>query len=199
MAEFTYDAAPRPRTPALDGLITAILGGTGEQGRGLARRFAMAGHPVIIGSRSRNRARATAQEVGHGICGLANRDAIRESNLVIVAVPYQGHGELLAGLAAELAGKIVVDCVNPLAAFHHVSAVLLLDPEAETLDQDVLVLGDDRAATGLVQALAARIPGVRGVYGGRLRSCRQVESLTANLVSVNRRYKARAGLRITDS
>ena len=52
----------------------------------------MAGHPVIIGSRSRNRARATAQEVGHGICGLANRDA----NLVIVAVPYQGHGELLA-------------------------------------------------------------------------------------------------------
>ena len=156
----------------------------------------MAWHPVIVGSRSRNRARATAQEVGHGICGLANRDAIREANLVIVAVPYQGHGELLAGLAAELAGKIVVDCVNPLgfdeggayplpvpegsaaqqaaallpgsrvvAAFHHVSAVLLLDPEAQTLDQDVLVLGDDRAATDLVQALAARIPGVRGVYG----------------------------------
>jgi NADPH-dependent F420 reductase len=229
MAEFTYDAAPRPRTPALDGLITAILGGTGEQGRWLARRLAMAGHPVIIGSRSRNRARATAQEVGHGICGLANRDAIREANLVIVTVPYQGHGELLAGLVAELAGKIVVDCVNPLgfdeggayplpvpegsaaqqaatllpgsrvvAAFHHVSAVLLLDPEAETLDQDVLVLGDDPAATDLVQALAARIPGVRGVYGGPLRNCRQVESLTANLVSINRRYKTRAGLRITD-
>ena len=103
---------------------------------------------------------------------------------------------MLAGLTAELAGKIVVDCVNPLgfdqggayplpvpegsaaqqaaallpgsrvvAAFHHVSAVLLLDPEAETLDQDILVLGDDRAATDLVQALAARIPGVRGVYG----------------------------------
>ena len=156
----------------------------------------MAGHPVIIGSRSYYRARAAAQEVGHGICGLANRDAIREANLVIVTVPYEGHGELLAGLAAELAGKIVVDCVNPLsfdqggayplpvpegsaaqqaaallpgsrvvAAFHHVSAVLLLDPEAETLDQDVLVLGDDRAATDLVQALAARIPGVRGVYG----------------------------------
>jgi NADPH-dependent F420 reductase len=85
-----------------------------------------------------------------------------------------------------------------VAAFHHVSAVLLLDPEAETLDQDVLVLGDDRAATDLVQALAARIPGVRGVYGGLLRNCRQVESLTANLVSINRRYKARAGLRITD-
>ena len=229
MAEFTHDAAPHPRTPPLDGLIIAILGGTGEQGRGLARRFAMAGHPVIIGSRSYNRARAIAQEVGHGICGLANRDAIREANLVIVTVPYEGHSELLVGLAAELAGKIVVDCVNPLgfdqggayplpvpegsaaqqaaallpgsrvvAAFHHVSAVLLLDPEAETLDQDILVLGDDRAATDLVQALAARIPGVRGVYGGRLRNCRQIESLTANLVSINRRYKAHAGLRITD-
>jgi hypothetical protein len=103
-----------PRTPPLDGLIITILGGTGEQGRGLARRFAMAGHPVIIGSRSYDRARAIAQEVGHGICGLANRDAIREADLVIVTVPYEGHSELLVGLAAELAGKIVVDCVNPL-------------------------------------------------------------------------------------
>jgi 8-hydroxy-5-deazaflavin:NADPH oxidoreductase len=148
---------------------------------------------------------------------------------VIVAVPYEGHGELLAGLAAELADKIVVDCANPLgfdqggayplpvpegsaaqqaaallpgsravAAFHHVSAVLLLDPEAETLDQDIVVLGDDQAATDLVQALAARIPGVRGVYGGRLRNCRQIESLTANLVSINRRYKPHVGPRITD-
>ena len=228
MAEFTHDAAPHPRTPPLDGLIITILGGTGEQGRGLARRFAMAGQPVIIGSRSYDRARAIAQEVGHGICGLANRDAIREADLVIVAVPYEGHGELLVGLAAELAGKIVVDCVNPLgfdqggvyplpvpegsaaqqaaallpssrvvAAFHHVSAVLLLDPEAETLDQDILVLGDDRAATDLVQALAARIPGVRGVYGAaaQLPPDRVTD---ANLVSINRRYKAHAGLRITD-
>ena len=56
----------------------------------------------------------------------------------------------------------------------------------------------DRAATDLVQALAARIPGVRGVYAGRLRNCQQIEALTANLLSVNRRYRAHAGLRITD-
>ena len=85
-----------------------------------------------------------------------------------------------------------------VGAFHHVSAVLLLDPEVAKIDLDVLVLGDDRSATDLVQALAARIPGVRGVYGGRLRNCRQVEAFTANLVSINRRYKAHAGLRITD-
>ena len=215
--------------PNVDRLVIAILGGTGEQGRGLARRFAMAGNPVIVGSRSRERADAVAREVGHGVRGLPNAEAAREADVVIAAVPWEGHAELLSGLAADLAGKIVVDCVNPLgfdsrgayhlpvaegsaaeqaatllpdsrvvAAFHHVSAVLLLDPEVKTIDLDVLVLGDDRQATDLVQALAARIPGVRGVYAGRLRNCGQIEALTANLVSVNRRYKAHAGIRITD-
>ena len=185
---------------------------------------------MIIGSRSHDRAYAVAREVGNGTRGLANRDAAREADLVgIAAVPWEGHGELLASLAPELAGKIVVDCVNPMgfdqrgayplpvaegsaaqqattllpgsrvvAAFHHVSAVLLLDPEVTSLEQDVLVLGDDREATDLVQALAARIPGMRGIYAGRLRNSGQVEALTANLVSINRRYKAHAGLRVTD-
>ncbi len=136
---------------------------------------------------------------------------------------------LLASVAAELVGKIVVDCVNPLGfdsrgafvlpvaegsaaqqaaallpqsrvvgAFHHVSSVLLLDNEVTEVDMDVLVLGDDREATDLVQALVARIPGMRGIYAGRLRNCGQVEAFTANLVAINRRYKAHAGLRITD-
>ena len=76
--------------------------------------------------------------------------------------------------------------------------MLLLDPEVTSFELDVLVLGDDREATDLVQGLAARIPGMRGVYAGRLRNCGQVEALTANLVSVNRRYKAHAGIRVTD-
>ena len=221
-------------TPTVDGLVIGILGGTGDQGRGLARRFALAGHQVIIGSRSSERAAAAAREIGHGVQGLANADAARGASVVIAAVPWEGHGDLLSTLAAELTGKIVVDCVNPLgfdqrgayalsaaeggpaegsaaqqaaallpgsrvvAAFHHVSAILLLDPEVDTIDLDVMVLGDDREATDLVQALAARIPGVRGIYAGRLRNCGQIEALTANLVSINRRYKAHAGLRVTD-
>jgi len=220
-----------PAGPDIATLAIGILGGTGDQGRGLARRFALAGHPVIIGSRSAERAAAAAQALGAelGIRGMANADAAAAADVVIVAVPWDGHGGLLAALAAPLAGKIVIDCVNPLGfdqrgayplavaegsaaqqaaavlpdsvvvgAFHHVSAVLLLDPTVHTVDLDVLVLGDDRQATDLVQALAARIPGVRGVYAGRLRNCGQVEALTANLVSINRRYKAHAGLRITD-
>ena len=47
-------------TPSVDGLVIGILGGTGDQGRGLARRFALAGHSVIVGSRSRERAHVAA-------------------------------------------------------------------------------------------------------------------------------------------
>ena len=212
-------------------LTVGILGGTGDQGRGLARRLAMAGNRVIIGSRSTGRAEAAAATVGSPpqVTGEANEDAARVADLVIAAVPWEGHADLLAQLAGPLEGKIVVDCVNPMGfdskgafpipvpegsaaqqaaavlpgstvvgAFHHVSAVLLLDPEVEKIDLDVLVLGDDRHATDLVRALAERIPGVRGVYAGRLRNCGQVEALTCNLISVNRRYKAHAGLRVTD-
>jgi 8-hydroxy-5-deazaflavin:NADPH oxidoreductase len=214
----------------------AFLGGTGDQGRGLARRLAMAGHSVVIGSRSAERAESAAAElrdsVGDGagaIRGAGNADAAAGAEVVVVAVPWEGHEALIRGLAPALAGKIVVDCVNPLAfdergayavavpegsaaeqaaallpdsrvvaAFHHVSAVLLLDPEVSEVDTDVLVLGDDREATDAVQALVADIPRMRGVYAGRLRNARQVEALTANLISVNRRYKAHAGIRVTD-
>ncbi|RAG82731.1 NADPH-dependent F420 reductase [Streptacidiphilus pinicola] len=215
--------------PDVSGLVVGVLGGTGPQGRGLAYRLAKAGQQVIIGSRSAERAAATAAELGHGVEGADNATTAARADVVIVAVPWEGHGELLAALRAELVGKIVVDCVNPLgfdkqgayalkpeegsaaqqaaallpesrvtAAFHHLSAVLLEDREVEEIDIDVLVLGEERAATDAVQALANRIPGMRGVFAGRLRNAHQVESLVANLISVNRRYKAHAGLRITD-
>ena len=84
-----------------------------------------------------------------------------------------------------------------VAAFHHVSAVLLDDPEVTDIPGDVLVLGEDRDVVGQVVELAAAIPGARGVYAGRLRLARTVESFTANLIAVNRRYKAHAGIAVT--
>ncbi|SDN66848.1 NADPH-dependent F420 reductase [Actinacidiphila guanduensis] len=215
--------------PDIGELVVGVLGGTGDQGRGLAYRLARAGQKVVIGSRSAERAQAAAQELGAGVEGAENEECARRSDVVIVAVPWEGHGKTLEGLREALAGKLVVDCVNPLgfdkqgayaltpeegsaaqqaaallpesrvtAAFHHLSAVLLQDPAVEEIDTDVMVLGDSRADTDVVQALAARIPGMRGVYAGRLRNAHQVESLVANLISVNRRYKAHAGLRVTD-
>jgi hypothetical protein len=225
----------QPITQAdLSRLTIGVLGGTGPQGRGLAYRWALGGLPVMIGSRDAGRAEDTAallrERAGsQRVFGTDNAGCAAESDLVVVAVPFDGHATLLASLRSPLAGTIVIDCVNPLGfdergayplpvaegsaaqqaasvlpgsrvvgAFHHVSAVVLLDPDVTGIDLDVMVLGDDRAATDLVQALASQIPGARGVYAGRLRNCGQVEALTANLVSVNRRYKAHAGLRITD-
>ena len=215
-------------------LTVGVLGGTGPLGGGLARRFAAAGLKMVVGSRDGVRGTRVAHQTERDVpdatvLGGSNGEAAEWADLLVVAVPYEGHADLLRRLAVPLAGKIVVDAVNPLgfdgrgayaldvpegsaaeqaaallpdsrvtAAFHHVSAPLLLDPEVASVDLDVLVLGDDRHATDTVQALAAVIPGVRGLYGGRLRNARQVEALTANIISINRRYKAHAGLRITD-
>lgn len=210
-------------------LTVGVLGGTGEQGRGLARRLAIAGQRVVVGSRDASRAQGIAGDVGFGVIGRSNEDCASESDIVIVAVPWDGHAQLLQGLVEQLVGKIVVDCVNPLGfdkqgaftlhvpegsaaqqaasiltqsrvvgAFHHISAVLLLDEEVASIDTDVLVVGDDREATDAVQALAGRIAGMRGIYAGRLRNCGQIESFTANLISINRRYKAHSGIRVTD-
>jgi NADPH-dependent F420 reductase len=207
----------------------AVLGGTGPQGRGLARRFAAAGIRVVIGSRSADRALETAAALPGAVSGAANADAAAAGDIVIVAVPWDGHADLLAELAPALAGKIVVDCVNPLgfdkqgafalqvdegsaaqqafallpesrvvAAFHHVSAVHLEDESRKEMATDILVLGDDREATDFVQSLADAVPGMKGVYGGRLRNAHQVEAFTANLISINRRYKAHSGIRLTD-
>jgi NADPH-dependent F420 reductase len=209
-----------------------VLGGTGPQGRGLARRFAAAGHHVVIGSRSTERAEKIAAEYAGledsgGIVGGSNSEAAA-AELVIVTVPYEGHATLLSSLTNELAGKIVVDCVNPLgfdkrgpfplpipagsaaeeaqqllpestviAAFHHVSAVLLDDPTIDHFDDAVLVLGEDRDAVAVVCDLASAIPGARGIYAGRLRNAGQVEALAANLIAINRRYKTHAGVTIT--
>ena len=226
---------------AVEELVVGVLGGTGPQGRGLAVRLAAAGQRVLLGSRDADRAvevagevagrarAAAAEGVEVSVTGGGNADVAGAADLVVVAVPYDGHAATLADLATPLAGKVVVDCVVPMGfdelgayvldvpegsvaqqaagllpdshvvgAFHHLSAVLLEDLSKPTLDGDVMVVGDVREATDTVQALAGRLPGMRGVYAGRLRNARQVEALTINLVSVNRRYKAHAGIRITD-
>jgi NADPH-dependent F420 reductase len=209
--------------------VVGILGGTGPQGRGLARRLSQGGVRVVLGSRSAQRASDSAAGLGDTVTGASNEDCAREAGVVIVAVPWEGHAQTLSAVAGHLAGKVVVDCVNPLgfdklgphplpvdegsaaqqaqalvpaatvvAAFHHLSAVTLLDDAVDSVDADVLVLGDDREATDLVEALAGRIRGCRGIFAGRLRNAGQVEAMTANLITINRRYEAHAGFRVTD-
>jgi NADPH-dependent F420 reductase len=148
--------------------------------------------------------------------------------VVLLAVPYAGHDELVATL--PLAGKTVISCVNPLAfdqrgahglpvdggegsaaeaaqrlapqatvvgAFHHVSAVTLWGGADYLTGEDVLVVGDDPDAKQVAIELARCVTGRDGVDGGKLRLARQLEPLTAVLISINRRYKTHSGIRIT--
>jgi 8-hydroxy-5-deazaflavin:NADPH oxidoreductase len=213
-----------------DQLTLGLLGGTGPQGRGLALRFALAGHQVLLGSRSEERARSVVAELFERdlpVRGVANSQAAAEAEVVLLTFPFDGQQALLPGLAEAIGDKVVVDVVNPLgwdelgafmldvpegsaaeqaqallprarvtAAFHHAPPRLLADPDRE-VDTDVLVAGDDPAARAVVIGLADVIPGCRGIDAGPLRLARYLEGLTAVVVSVNRRYKIHAGVRIT--
>jgi len=210
----------------------AVVGGTGPQGKGLAYRFALAGHEVVIGSRAGERAQNVAAQIAErgvgNVAGEVNAVAASSAELVVLAVPYEGHRELVESLAAELAGKIVVSCVNPLgfdalgpyglavpegsaaeqaaalapgarvvAAFHHLSAPNVWRAEGYLEHEDVLVCGDEAEAKATVIELAAAVTGRPGVDAGRLRIARQLEPLTAVLISVNKRYKVRSGIKIS--
>ena len=132
-----------PAGLSTDALVIGILGGTGDQGRGLARRLAMAGQSVIIGSRDAARASAAASDLGGGrlLAGAVNQEAAEHADVVIAAMPWEGHQDLLASLAGPLAGKIVVDCVNPMG-FDSRGAYPIRVPEGSAAEQAAAVLPD---------------------------------------------------------
>ena len=216
--------------------LISVMGGTGPQGKGLAYRFARHGHSVVIGSRAAERASAVAEEIAERLAGVegagevtgaANADACADADVVFLAVPWDGHDELVASL--PLTGKTVISCVNPLAfdkrgahgqvidggegsaaehaqalapdatvvgAFHNVSAVLLWG-EDDYLDEDVLCVGDSDDGKAVAMELARAVTGREGISAGKLRLARQLEPLTAVLISINRKYKVNSGIRIT--
>jgi 8-hydroxy-5-deazaflavin:NADPH oxidoreductase len=98
----------------------AILGGTGKEGKGLAYRWAKAGYPVHIGSRSVEKAIIAANEIRemlkgeNAVNGMSNLEAAREAKIVVVTVPYSAHRETLESVKDELKGKILIDVTVPL-------------------------------------------------------------------------------------
>lgn len=99
------------------------------------------------------------------------------------------------GSAAQQAAELVPKGVSVVAAFHNLSADLLNGND--TLDCDVIVCSDDADAAQLTRELAAKIPGVRAIDGGKLENARLVEQLTALLIGLNIRHKGHSGIRIT--
>src|SRR4051794_1073256 len=85
--------------PDVSDVSVGVLGGTGELGRGLAARFAAAGHRVFLGSRERTRAESAVSRLPFGgtgnVRGLDNQECARTADVVLLAVPWEGHAALL--------------------------------------------------------------------------------------------------------
>jgi 8-hydroxy-5-deazaflavin:NADPH oxidoreductase len=98
----------------------AVLGGTGKEGSGLALRWVHAGHPVIIGSRTAERAEEAADEIrvtlgqATGVCGMANLDAANAAEIVVLSIPFAAQQQIVREVAPALAGKILIDVTVPL-------------------------------------------------------------------------------------
>jgi NADPH-dependent F420 reductase len=214
-------AAASPTLPTL-----AVIGGSGPLGSGLARRLAGAGYPVIIGSRSAEKAVAAAAALASGsVRGEANAAAARAADIVVLTIPWSSHAAILEEVGPHVAGKLVIDTTVPLAPSH--PARVELPPERSAalaaqrrlgtarvvaafhnvaarklhgdgpVDCDVLVFGDARADRDVVLGVIAAI-GLKGVHAGALANAAAAEAMTSVLISINRTYKVDgAGIRIT--
>ena len=98
----------------------AIIGGTGALGAGLAFRLARAGYPILIGSRTAEKAEAAAQALAATVAGgerprgAGNAEAAKAADVVFVTVPWANHAAILDEIAPQVAGKLVVDTTVPL-------------------------------------------------------------------------------------
>jgi NADPH-dependent F420 reductase len=205
----------------------AVIGGTGDLGSALAKRWTAAGYPIVLGSRSKEKAEAAAREMkGSAVSGADNRTAAAKADIVVIAVPYANHEAILNEIKPAVQGKIVVNAVVPLVPPK--VSVVKLPPDGsaalraqrllgeaarvqsafhnvsasklksgESIDCDVLVFGDDKDARAIVIDLA-NAAGTRGIDGGPLANSIAAEALTSVLIGINRRFKVNgAGIRIT--
>lgn len=145
----------------------AIVGGTGKEGRGLALRWARAGHEVRLGSRDAARADAVARELtqspalraGAAIHGSDNASAVRDADAVILSVPYTAHQDTLRALAPGLAGKLLIDITVPLAP-PRVREVHLPAGESAALQAQALLGPEVQVVAALHHVSAAHLADV---------------------------------------
>jgi NADPH-dependent F420 reductase len=208
------------------GLKIGILGGTGDLGSGLAKMWSAAGYQVVIGSRSADKAVASAREIGNGVRGGDNAEAASAADVIVIAVPFASHRETLESIRESSRGKIVIDAVVPLvppkvsvvqlpregSAAKIAQDILGADVrltsafhnvgaaklhEGRKAECDVLVFSDDSDARKLVIELASHVA-ERALDGGALANSAAAEAMTSILIGINRKYKASgAGIRIT--
>lgn len=209
-----------------------IVGGTGAEGSGLAARWAANGHRVIIGSRDAAKAQGAVEALnalagGNNVEAMESRAGVKESDVVVLTVPFSAQKSTVEGLKDVLAGRILIDVTVPLVPPKVSTAQL---PESDScvvaiqkllgeqtkvvsafqnvsahklkdlkykIECDVLVASDDVSARQVGLSLA-RDAGLRGIDVGPLANSVVAESLTSVLIWINRKYKIPdAGIIIT--
>lgn len=211
-----------------------VLGGTGPAGQGLALRLASVGFTVTVGSRSKDRAAEICTKLTDAwpnwnlvILPGDNRDAA-DTDLVVVATPWDAAAPTVGALQDLLAGKVVLSMANALTRVGNefvplipprgsvaawvqaavpaakVAAALHHVPARELADLDhdlcgdVLVCSDHPEATAAVSEVIRAMPGLRPLDAGVLASASAIEALTPVLLQINARYKTRTSIRLTN-
>lgn len=138
----------------------AILGGTGEQGPGLALRWALAGDEVIIGSRQKEKGERVAAELnaelGRALLrGTDNAEAAAAADVVFITVPYSAHVKTLETVREQVQGKIFVDVSVPLDPDNARRVVM---PEAGSATEEAKqILGDGVQVVCALQNISAHL------------------------------------------
>jgi 8-hydroxy-5-deazaflavin:NADPH oxidoreductase len=204
-------------------LNVAIVGGTGNLGGALALRLGAPGVKIIIGSRDAEKAKKAVEALkphlrAGEIEGTTNQEAVKGADYVVIAVPYEGHAQMVRDVKGQVTGKIIIDTVVPLnkgkpfvppagsalqeaqqilgdeapvvGALHNVSAVDLGDVDSPL--GDVLVCGDKTDAKEKVMEIIRRI-GARAFDGGPATNAYVIEGLTGVIIFLNRKYKSKHG------
>jgi NADPH-dependent F420 reductase len=136
----------------------AFIGGTGPEGKGLAYRLALAGHPVLIGSRRRERAEQAAAEIrsrapNAQAGGALNAQAVRPADIVFITVPFEAQRDTLASLVDDIGDKLVVSTTVPLV-FEKGRVGTVPVPEGSAAQQAQALLPEARVV-GAFQNLSA--------------------------------------------
>jgi NADPH-dependent F420 reductase len=192
----------------------AMVGGTGAFGLALAARLVDAGDEVVIGSRDADRAREKATEVG-AAGSAANEDAVRGVDIVVLATKADGTLPTATALADAIGATPVLSVASDLRSSDALSLAertqdLVRGPVVAGLhslaagklthgrpDEDAFVCGDDEEAKALALELAGKVVAGRALDAGPLARARALEGMTAVIVSLNKRYKGHAGIRVT--
>jgi 8-hydroxy-5-deazaflavin:NADPH oxidoreductase len=210
-----------------------ILGGTGPAGKALAARLASVGFDVVVGSRSKYRAMEVVDTLleqwpdRHLTIGAADNAGAADTEVVVIATPWDGATQTAVSVENQLRGKVVVSMANALtrlgkefqplvpprgsvaasvqaavpqcmvAAAFHHVPAKELGDLRAPIESDVLICSDHVTAVEVTSDIVAQIPNMRPLNAGELAMATPIESFTAVLLQLNMHYKTRVALKLT--